>query len=163
MEKSLNQKLNLLISSGDAKINKAKIGNRKGEQTVITIDGKNFQYNPNKPLSQKVSNIINKKAKTTEYKKQEQLVKAAHGLRLRRQLASYAIKNHRAKVEEGKSALGGYTNSLTISDNKLLGLKGLSYIKYQLDTLKTFLNKHGNMKIHIITDIKTKNQPKMIL
>ena len=91
------------------------------------------------------------------------MVKAAHGLRLRRQLASYAIKNHRAKVEEGKSAWGRYTNSLTISDIKLNGLKGLSYIEYQLNTLKAFLNKNGNMKIHIITDIKTKNQTKMIL
>ncbi len=157
MEKTLNQKLNILKASGDAKIHKARIGNRRGEQTVITIDGKNYQYNPNKPLSQIVSKVINKKAKTTEYKKQEQLIKATHGLRLRRSLASYAIKNHRATVEEGQSALGGYTNSLTISNIKLLGLKGLSYIKYQLDTLKTFLNNHGNMKIHLVVDIATKS------
>ena len=46
MEKSLNQKLNILQASGDAKIHQAKIGNRKGEQTVISINGNYYQYTP---------------------------------------------------------------------------------------------------------------------
>jgi hypothetical protein len=44
---SVQDKLKYAINNGDAKIEKNKIGNRKGLQNVLTIGDKSYQYNPN--------------------------------------------------------------------------------------------------------------------
>ena len=43
---SVEDKLKYAINNGDAKIEKNKIGNRKGLRNVLTIGDKSYQYNP---------------------------------------------------------------------------------------------------------------------
>ena len=45
---SMEARLKYAINNNDAKIDKNKIGNRKGLQNVVIIDDKRYQYNPNK-------------------------------------------------------------------------------------------------------------------
>ena len=52
--------------------------------------------------------------------------------------------NGRMKVE---SALNNSANSYSISNVKVRGLRGLSYIKYQEKTLKEYMAEHNRMKI----------------
>ena len=45
---SLEARLRYAINNNDAKIDKIKIGNRKGLQNVVIIGDKRYQYNSNK-------------------------------------------------------------------------------------------------------------------
>ena len=52
----VQDKLKYAINNGDAKIEKNKIGNRKGLQNVLTIGDKSYQYNP-----KNITNILTSK------------------------------------------------------------------------------------------------------
>ena len=43
----IDAKLKYAIDNDDAKIDKIKIGNRKGLQNVVIIGERQYQYNPN--------------------------------------------------------------------------------------------------------------------
>ena len=99
--KTLNKKLNFIasvqdklkyaINNGDAKIEKNKIGNRKGLQNVLTIGDKSYQYNLEnitKTLTSKLSKIT----QTDKYKATNEIKRIYNSIRLRNSLKSYAIK-----------------------------------------------------------------------
>ena len=67
--KSLNDKLELLLENGVAEIKKEKIGERRGEHSVIYINDIQYIYNKDK-LTEKL-----KKAIETAYKKEEKKTK----------------------------------------------------------------------------------------
>ena len=134
----------------------SRIGNIKTrgdkELNKVIIDEKEYSYNKDKPLS----NILKKKlrtiSKTQGFKRYVILKKATKGVAVRKALEKYAIKT-KARVTEETSAFKGYANSYSISNIKLKGYKGLSYLKYQEGRLKEFLGRNNNMKIRIDTEI----------
>ena len=68
-------------------------------------------------------------------------------------MRSYAITK-KAVITDEVSAFESYVNSYSISNIKMTGLKGLSYLKYQYEKLKPFLTKHPSMKILIVVSIR---------
>jgi len=100
MNKNLNNKIKFAVENSDAKIHKAKIGNRKFEQDVITIGGKTFQYNKNN-VSKTVENETNKITKNSKKYKAIEIINNSlenKDYRLKRALKSYAIKS-KAKTQ----------------------------------------------------------------
>ena len=67
-------------------------------------------------------------------------------------MKTYAIR-YKPTITEITSAFKSYTNAYSISNIKLKGLKGLSYLKYQYDKLNRFLSIHPNMKILTVVDL----------
>ena len=67
-------------------------------------------------------------------------------------MKTYAIR-YKPTTTEITSAFKSYTNAYSISNIKLTGLKGLSYLKYQYNKLNRFLSIHPNMKILIVVDL----------
>ena len=141
----VQDKLKYAINNGDAKIEKNKIGNRKGLQNVLTIGDKSYQYNP-KHITKILTSKLNKLTKTDKYKATNEIKRIYNSIRLRNSLKSYAIKN-KATITNVKSACNSYVNSYSITNIKLKNLKGLSYIKYQYETLRPFLIRSPDMKL----------------
>ena len=149
---SVKRKLKFALDSGDAKIDKVKFGNQRGLRDVVTIDGKHFPYNPNK-ITQVLTNRLTKLLKhNRKYKFATDLRQIYLKHRLNSSLKTYAIR-YKPTTTEITSAFKSYTNSYSISNIKLKGLKGLSYLKYQYDKLNRFLSNHPNMKILIVVDL----------
>ena len=61
---------------------------------------------------------------------------------------------HKATITDEQSAFKTYVNAYSISNIKLRGFNGLSYVEYQEDRLKQFLNENTGMKILIQVDFK---------
>ena len=91
---------------------------------------------------------LNKLTKTDKYKATNEIKRIYTSIRLRNSLKSYAIKN-KATITYAKSAFNEYVNAYSITNITLKNLKGLSYIKYQYETLRPFLIRSPNMKILI--------------
>jgi hypothetical protein len=131
--------LRYAIDNNEAQIDKIKIGNRKGLRNVVIIGDRQYQYNPNK-ISKVLTTKLKQLTKTPQFNATQQIKKVYQGIRLRKSLATYAIK-YKADVSDATSAFSSYTNAYSISNIKLKGLKGLSYLKYQYDKLNDFLKK----------------------
>ena len=85
-------------------------------------------------------------------------MKGANYLKLTRgrPLQDY-VKRFKSKITDEQQAFKGYANTYSVSDIRLKGLKGLSYLKYQKQRLTEFLNRNPNMKIIVETDLSFKN------
>ena len=149
---SFEEKLKYAVDNGDAKIEKKTIGNRKGLRNVVTIDGKSYQYNPQK-ISKALTAKLKKITKTNQFEATQEIKKIYQNFRLKKALRSYAITK-KAVITDEVSAFESYVNSYSISNIKMTGLKGLSYLKYQYEKLKPFLTKHPSMKILIVVSIR---------
>ena len=149
---SLEADLKYALDSGDAQTDKIKFGNQKGLRDVVTIAGKHFSYNPKK-ITKTLANRLTKLLKNNKkYKLAKDLRHIYVKHRLNNALQTYAIR-YKPTTTEVTSAFKAYTNAYSISDIKMKGLKGLSYLKYQYDKLHRFLNVHPNMKILIVVDL----------
>ena len=67
LKSSVEEKLKYAIDNNDAKIETKKIGQRKGTQKVITIDGKSYQYNPKKTISKVLTTKLTQLTKTKQF------------------------------------------------------------------------------------------------
>ena len=85
-------------------------------------------------------------------------MKGANYLRLTRgrPLQDY-VKRFKSKITDEQQAFKEYANTYSVSDIRLKGMKGLSYLKYQKQRLAEFLNRNPNMKIFVETDLPFKN------
>ena len=100
-----------------------------------------------------INKQINKTIKTQQkYKLATDLRQIYLKHRLNSSLKTYAIR-YKPTTTEITSAFKSYTNAYSISNIKLTGLKGLSYLKYQYNKLNRFLSIHPNMKILIVVDL----------
>ena len=150
LKSSVEEKLKYAIDNNDAKIETKKIGQRKGTQKVITIDGKSYQYNPKKTISKVLTTKLTQLTKTKQFEATQEIKQVYERVRLQRSqlLKTYASK-FKANISEEQSAFNNYINAFSISNIKLKNLNGLSYIKYEYERLKQFLVKNPCMKILI--------------
>ena len=102
------------INNNEAKIDKIKIGNRKGLQNVVIIGDKQYQYNPN-IISKLLTTKLNQLTTTKQFNATQQIKKVYQGIRLRKSLSTYAIK-YKAIVGDAVSAFKSYTNAYSISN-----------------------------------------------
>ena len=145
---SFEDKLKYAIDNGDAKIEKKVIGKRKGLRNVVTIGDKSYQYNPSK-ITKTLTSKLNKLTKTNKFEATHEIKRIYKSIRLRNALKSYAVK-YKAEIKDYQSIFNSYLNAYSISNIKLEGLKGLSYLKYQYEKLRAFLATNPNMKILIV-------------
>ena len=73
-----------------------------------------------------------------------------------RPLQDYA-KRFKSKITDEQQAFKGYANTYSVSDIRLKGMQGLSYLKYQKQRMVEFLNRNPNMKIIVEVDLALKN------
>ena len=150
LKSSVEEKLKYAIDNNDATIETKKLGQRKGTQKVITIDGKSYQYNPKKTISKVLTTKLTQLTKTKQFEATQEIKQVYERVRLQRSqlLKTYASK-FKANISEVQSAFNNYINAFSISNIKLKNLNGLSYIKYEYERLKQFLVKNPCMKILI--------------
>ena len=67
-------------------------------------------------------------------------------------------KRYKATITDEQSAFKNYTNSYSISNIKVQGIKALQYLKYQDHNLKQYLQKHKGMKVILETFNTFKNK-----
>ena len=125
-----------ILKRGDRELNKLKIG----ETT--------YNYNKNKPITDRLKKKLNKVKSTIDYKRYE-LVEKKNIIWLNVD-KNKALKSYQKKFKATlrvENAFKNYANSYSISNIRVRGLKGLSYIKYQDKTLKDYIAEHNGMKI----------------
>ena len=136
--------IDFLLSSNKGEI--VKVGDR--ELNKIKIGERTYNYNRNRPITDRLKRKLNKVKSTIDYKRYELVEKKdVKWLKVdkNKALTSYQ-KTFKAKMNV-ETAFKNYANSYSISDIKVRGLKGLSYIKYQDKTLKEYVDEHKGMKI----------------
>ena len=96
--------------------------------------------------------------RSDDYRKHSLLMKGANYLRLTRgrPLQDY-VKRFKSKVTDEQQAFKGYANTYSVSDIRLNGMKGLSYLKHQKQRLADFLDNNPNMEILVEADLSLKN------
>ena len=132
---------------------KVKTNNKGKELKPIIINGKTYRCNKDKPLSQTLENTLSKVEKSNKYRASKILNQASGKNKVRSAIKQYAIKQ-KATITEENSAFKQYVNSFSISNINMKGWKGLSYLKYQEDRLKQFLNNNTGMKVLIEVGFK---------
>lgn len=145
---SVEEKLKYAVDTGDAKIERKTIGHRKGLHNVVTIGDKSFQYNPKK-ITKTLTSRLNKVTKTNQVEATHEIKRVYQSVRLRNSLKSYAVK-YKAGINDEPGMFNSYINSYSISNIKLKGLKGLSYLKHQHEKLNSFLSSNPNMAIVLV-------------
>ena len=80
---SFEEKLKYAVDNGDAKIEKKTIGNRKGLRNVVPIDGKSYQYNPQK-ISKTLTAKLKKITKTNQFEATQEIKKIYQNIRLKK-------------------------------------------------------------------------------
>ena len=132
---------------------------KEGRQTQkLKIGDKTYRYDKNKPVSNVLNTKLKEVARSEGYRKHGLLMKGANYLKLTRgrPLQDY-VKRFKSKITDEQQAFKGYANTYSVSDIRLKGMKGLSYLKYQKQRLTEFLNRNPNMKIIVETDLSFKN------
>ena len=130
--------IDYLLNNDKAEI--PKRGNK--ELKSITLDGRKFRYNKQKPIS----NVLNKKLKsvtnTNEYSSHATRTIRSTYLkqRMKNALTKYAIKN-KFRITDQQSAFKGYANSIKLENRHFQSEKALSMIHHQKDRLLNFLKK----------------------
>ena len=71
----MEARLKYAINNNEAKIDKIKIGNRKGLQNVVIIDDKRYQYNPNK-ISKLLTTKLKQLTTTQQFNATKQIKKS---------------------------------------------------------------------------------------
>ena len=128
-----------------------KLNNKGKKLKTIIIGNTQYRYNPNKPISNKLSKRLQSIKKTNEYK--------ANQIRERvstRTVLKHAIKK-KATITEERSAFKAYANAYTISNIHLKELNGLSYFSYQFDRLNEYLKENKGMKINATVKLRVMN------
>ena len=135
--------LDFILSS-----NKGEILKRgDGELKKLRIDDKVYNFDRGKPLSKTLKIKFNKLKQTMDYKKYE--LKEKRGIRWvnldKNKTLTGIQKKYKATITDEQSAFKNYTNSYSITNIRVQGIKALQYLKYQDHTLKQYLQKtQGN-------------------
>ena len=103
-----------------------------------------------------IKNTLSKIGKSNKYRASKILNQASDKNKVRSAIKKYAI-TQKATITYEQSAFKSYVNSCSTSNINMKGLRGLSYLKYQGDRLKQFLNKNTGMKILIHVDALIKD------
>ena len=106
-----------------------KLNNKGKKLKTIVIGNTNYRYNPNKPISNKLTRRLQSVKNTNEYKANQ--VRERVGTRT---VLKHAIKK-KATITEERSAFKAYANAYTISNIHLKELNGLTYFVYQFEKL----------------------------
>ena len=132
---------------------------KEGKQTQkLKIGDKTYRYNKNKPASKVLNTRLKEVARSDGYRKHSLLMKGASFIKLTRgrPLQDY-VKRFKSKITDEQQAFKGYANTYSVSDIRLKGMKGLSYLKYQKQRMVEFLNRNPNMKIIVEVGLALKN------
>ena len=155
-----------MVTMSEGKIVDFLLNSQQGEliqkegrqKQKLKIGDKTYRYDKNKPVSKVLNTKLKEVARTDGYRKHGLLMKGAnyHKLTRGRPLQDY-VKRFKSKITHEQQAFKGYANTYSVSDIRLKGMKGLSYLKYQKQQLADFLNRNPNMKIIVETDLSFKN------
>ena len=150
-ESITNELLNFAVNvSRDAKIEVKKIGNMRGLRKVVSIGNKNYLYQPDK-LSKVLLTKLNHLAKANKFKEAHEN-KIDLKLRRSKALKSYAIK-YKADISPTHSLFEYYSNAFAISNIKLKGYRGFTYLKYELNRLAILLNGMPGIALTVIANV----------
>ena len=149
MERSQQIVLDYLLSSEQGEILK-----RNGEELKkLKIGDKTYNFERNKPITDRLKRKFNKIRQTMDYKRYE--LKEKRGIRwinLDKNKALTGIqKRYKATITDEQSAFKNYTSSYAISDIRVKGVKAIQYLKYQDFKIKEYLRKHKGMKVLLQT------------
>ena len=124
---------------------------KEGKQTQkLKIGDKTYRYNKNKPASKVLNPRLKEVARSDGYRKHSLLMKGASFIKLTRgRPLQDSVKRFKSKVKGGQQAFKGYANTYSVSDVRLKGMSGLSYLKYQKQRMA---NRNPNMKIIVEVD-----------
>ena len=160
VENSERVVLDFILSSKKGEI--LKRGDR--ELKKLRIDDKVYNFDRGKPLSKTLKIKFNKLKQTMDSKNYES--KEKRGIRWvnldKNKTLTGIQKKYKATITDEQSAFKNYTNSYSISNIRVQGIKALQYLKYQDHTLKQYLQKHKGMKVILETfnTFKSKRQTK---
>ena len=132
---------------------------KEGSETQkLKIGDKTYRYNKNKPASKVLNTRLKEVARSDGCRKHSLLMNGASFIKLTRgrPLQDY-VKRFKSKMKDEQQAFKGYANTYSVSDIRLKGMKGLSYLKYQKQRMVEFLNTNPNMKIIVEVDLSLKN------
>ena len=130
--------------------NRGEIVQKNDRDTnFIKIGEKQYRYDKNKPISDRLKTKLNKVKQTTDYKRHELVEKKdAKWLNVDKNKALIKIQGHfKAKISEEQSAFKNYANSYSITDIRPRGIKGISYIRFQEPQLKRYIQQNNGMKL----------------
>ena len=149
MDASQQIVLDYLLSS-----EKGEILKRNGEEIKkLKIGDKTYNFERNKPITNRLKTKFNKIRQTMDYKRYE--LKEKRGIRwinLDKNKALIGIqKRYKATITDEQSAFKNYTSSYAINDIRVKGVKAIQYLKYQDFKIKKYLRKHKGMKVLLQT------------
>ena len=150
MDASQQIVLDYLLSS-----EKGEILKRNGEEIKkLKIGDKTYNFERNKPITNRLKTKFNKIRQTMDYKRYE--LKEKRGIRwinLDKNKALIGIqKRYKATItDDEQSAFKNYTSSYAINDIRVKGVKAIQYLKYQDFKRKEYLRKHKGMKVLLQT------------
>ena len=141
--------LDYILSSETGEILK-----RNGEELKkLKIGEKSYNFERNKPITNRLKTKFNKIRQTMDYKRYE--LKEKRGIRwinLDKNKALTGIqKRYKATIADEQSAFKNYTSSYAISDIRVKGVKAIQYLKYQDFKIREYLQKHKGMKVLLQT------------
>ena len=141
--------LDYILSSETGEILK-----RNGEELKkLKIGEKTYNFERNKPITNRLKTKFNKIRQTMDYKRYE--LKEKRGIRwinLDKNKALTGIqKRYKATITDEQSAFKNYTSSYAISDIRVKGVKAIQYLKYQDFKIREYLQKHKGMKVLLQT------------
>ena len=127
---------------------------RNGEELKkLKIGEKTYNFERNKPITNRLKTKFNKIRQTMDYKRYE--LKEKRGIRwinLDKNKALTGIqKRYKATITDEQSAFKNYTSSYAISDIRVKGVKAIQYLKYQDFKIREYLRKHKGMKVLLQT------------
>ena len=127
---------------------------RNGEELKKLKKGeKTYNFERNKPITNRLKTKFNKIRQTMDYKRYE--LKEKRGIRwinLDKNKALTGIqKRYKATITDEQSAFKNYTSSYAISDIRVKGVKAIQYLKYQDFKIREYLRKHKGMKVLLQT------------
>lgn len=92
------------------KVGHYKVNNKGRKLKTIVIENKQYRYNPDKPLSNKLIKELERVRKANKYKAFKE--REEEGIKT---VLKYAIRK-KAKITEERSAFRSYSNAYTISN-----------------------------------------------
>ena len=129
MERSDQIVLDYVLSSETGEILK-----RNGQELKkLKIGEKTYNFERNKPITNRLKTKFNKIRQTMDYKKYELKEKRdIRWINLDKNKALIGIqKRYKATITDEQSAFKNYTSSYAISDIRVKGVKAIQYLKYQ--------------------------------
>ena len=129
MQRSQQIVLDYLLSSEQGEILK-----RNGEERKkLKIGDKTYNFERNKPITDRLKRKFNKIRQTMDYKRYK--LKEKRGIRLinldKNKALTEIQKICKATITDEQSAFKNYTSSYAISDIRVKGVKAIQYLKYQ--------------------------------